>query len=147
MSGYSVDGNQNAAASVTILATTRGASKRHKWFYLTIGSSATPADQASNLQVNRITAPGTATAVTPTPLDSAEGAAVTTAGENHTVEPTKTAGEVLLSFSFNSRAAYQWYANPGREFVMPNTANAGAALVFVVATGTQIHEATVHFEE
>ena len=147
MGAYSVDGNQNAAAATTILETTRGAAKRHKLYYLTIGSAATPADQANNMQVNRTTAPGTATAVTPRPLDPAEGAAVTTAGENQTVEPTKTADLVLLSFSFNSRANFQWYANPGREVVAPDTASNGLALVFVVATGTQLHEATMHIEE
>ena len=147
MAGYSVDGNQNAAAPITILGTTRGAAKMHKWFYLTVGSAATPADQAHNLQVNRTTAAGTSTAVTPRPLDPAEGAAVTTAGENHTAEPTKTADLVLLSISVNQRANFQWYANPGREIVAPDTSANGLALLFVVATGTPLCEATVHFDE
>ena len=147
MPGYSVDGAQNAAASVSMLGTTRGAAKRHKWFYIHIGSGATPDDQANNLQVNRMTAAGTSTAVTPQKLDPAEGAAVTTGGENHTVEPTKTSGEVLLSLSHNTRSAQHWYANPGKELVAPDTANNGMALLFILATSTQLHEATVHFEE
>ena len=148
MGRYAVDGDQNAAAAISILGTTRGAAKRHKWAYLTIGSAATPDDQASNLQVNRTTTAGTGgNAPTPMPFVPAEGAAVTTAAANHSAEPTKTAGEILLSISHNSRANFQFYAQPGCELVAPDVANNGLVLVFIVATGTQLHEATVHFDE
>ena len=147
MPTYAVDGNQNAAAAITMLGTTRGSAKRHAWSYLNVGSGATPADQANNLQVNRTTAAGTSTAVTPRPLRDTEAASVTTAGENHSSEPTKTADLVLLSFSHNSRANFQFYTNPGKEIEAPDTAANGLALVFVVATGTQLFEATVHVEE
>ena len=147
MPGYSVDGNQNAAAAVTILGHTRGASKRTFTDYVAIGSAATPADQANNLQLNRTTAAGTSTAVTPRPFDPAEGAAVAAAGESHTSEPTKTADLVLLSLSPNSRSLAQWYAKAGRPIIVPDTANNGLALVFIVATGTQLFEATIHFDE
>lgn len=147
MPGYSIDGNQNAAAAITILGHTRGASKRTFTDYVAIGSAATPADQANNLQLNRTTAAGTSTGVTPTPMDSADGASVAAAGENHSAEPTKTSGEVLLSISPNSRSLAQWYAKAGRPLIVPDTANNGLALVFIVATGTQLFEATIHFDE
>lgn len=147
MAGFSADGEQNAAPNVSMLGTGRGAAKRHGWFYLTIGSAATPADQASELQVNRVTALGTSTSVTPGPLDEAEAAAVTTAGENHSAEPTKTAGSVLLRILHNSRAAKDWYSKDGRELWAPDTAANGLVLLFTVATGTQLYGCTVHFEE
>lgn len=145
--GYSVDGNQNAAAAITIIGVTRGAAKRIYTDYVALGSAATPADQANNVQANRTTAAGTATAVTPRPFDPADGASVATAGENHSAEPTKTADMVLLSLSPNSRSLAQWYAKAGRPIIVPDTANNGLALVFVVATGTQLFEATLHFDE
>lgn len=147
MPDYSVDGNQNAAAAITILNTTRGASKKHGWKYVNLGSAATPADQANNLQVNRTTVAALGTAVTPRPLDPDEAAAVTTGIENATTEPTKTADLVLLSFSHNSRANFQWFANPFKNILAPDVSANGLALVFVVATGTQLFEATVHIEE
>jgi len=148
MPGYSVDGNQNAAAAVSILDLKRGASKRIFADYLTIGSADTPADHANNMQINRVTGTvGVGTAVTPRPFDPAEGAAVASCLENLTTEPTKTADLVLLAFSFNSRSAFQWYAKNNRPIVVADVANEGLALVFIVATGTQLHEATIHFDE
>ena len=148
MSDYSVDGNQNAGASVTILSiSVSTAGPRLKIFYLTIGAADTPADQANNMQLNRLTADGTGTGVTPQALDPAEIASRANGLENHSAEPTYTAGAVLLSFSFNSRANYQFYANPGRELIAPATISNGLGLRFVVATGTQLHESTIHFAE
>lgn len=147
MPSYSVDGSQNAAANTTILGIVRGAAKRGRLYYVNVGSAATPADQANNLEVIRFTAAGTATSVTPQALDPAEGAAVATAGEDHSAEPTYTAGATLLKLSVNSRANFQWYANPGKELVYPDTATNGLGLRFILATGTQLHEATLHFDE
>lgn len=147
MPGYSIDGAQNAAANISMLQTLRGAAKRHKITYIHIGSGSTPDDQAQNLQINRVTADGIGTTVTPQALDPADGAAVTTAEENQSTEPTKTAGAVLLSISHNTRSAQHWYAKDGRELVAPDTAGNGLTLVFLLATGSQLCEATIHFDE
>ncbi len=148
MGSYAIDGNQNAAANISILEVKRGASKRIKLSYLTVGSGATPADQSGNWVVQRTTGTvGVGTAVTPRPFDPAEGAAVASALENLTTEPTKTANLILLSFSFNTRANFQFYTNPGKEFIIANVANEGLTLENVIATGTQLHEATLHIDE
>ena len=144
---YSIAGDQNAAAATTLIGVTGAATIRPRLYYLTIGASATPADQANNMQVLRSTAAGTSTAVTPQAIDPGDPAALASAGSNHTLEPTYTAGSIMLSFSFNSRANFQWYANPGKEIVVPATAANGLGLRFVVATGTQLHEGTFHYEE
>lgn len=145
---YAVDGNQAAGASVTILTLVNGGTTiMPELFYLTVGSAATPADQANNMQVNRVTADGAGTAVTPRGLRTGLSTPAGVALENHTAEPTYTANEVMLSFSFNTRASFQWYANPGMEVTMPATLSSGVGLRFVVATGTQLHEATLHYSE
>ena len=146
MPTYSVDAQDTTIAADSIIHTERGASKRHKWLYLTTGSAATPADQAINMEVNRVTGGCPAGgAPTPEPFDQVDGASVTTAFSALTTEPTKA--ETLLKFSHNLRAAHQWYANPGRELVAPDTAGNGLALECVITTVSQLYEATVHFEE
>lgn len=146
MPTYSVDGQDSSVAADSIIHTERGASKRHKWLYLTNGSAATPADQAVQMEINRVTGGSPAgTSVTPEPFDSVDGAAVTTTLAALTTEPTKA--ETLLRFSHNLRANFQWYANPGRELVAPDTADNGFVLECIGATAAQNYEATVHFEE
>lgn len=143
---YSIDGIDLTIAADSILHTERGASKRHKWLYLTQGLAATPADQAVNMEVNRVTAGCPAGgAITPEPFDQVDGASVTTALQTLTTEPTKA--ETLLKFSHNVRASFQWYANPGREFTAPDTAGNGFVLECIITTASAQYEATVHFEE
>lgn len=146
MPSYAVDGQDSSVAADSILHTERGASKRHKLFYLTQGSSATPADVAIQSEVNRVTGGTPAgSSVTPEPFDSVDGASVTTCLAALTTEPTKA--ETLLRFSHNLRAAFQWYANPGRELVAPDTADNGFVLECISVGAAQNYEATIHFEE
>ena len=146
MADYSVDAQDTTIAADSIIHTERGASQRHKWFYLVVGSAAEPADEAVSMEVNRVTGGSPAGgAPTPEPLDPADGASVTTAFTALTTEPTK--GATLLKFSHNLRAAHQFYNNPGKEFKAPDTANNGLVLECVITTAAQLYEATVHFEE
>lgn len=145
---YSIDGNQNATAADTILAIESATTIRPKLYYIAFGSAATPADQAFNMQVNRITAVGTRTTLTPQPHDPGDPAALAAGAENHTAEPTKTAGEVLLSFSVNQQATFRWQTIPEEGLVSPASANNGLALVFIVVSGgTALSEATFMHEE
>jgi len=143
---YAVDGTDNTIAADSIIHTERGAGARHMWLYLTTGSAATPADQTCNWEVNRVTGGCPAgSAVTPEPFNTVFAGSITTAFQTLTTEPTKA--ETLLKFSHNLRANYQWYANPGREFLAPDTAGNGVVLECVIATASQVYEATIHFEE
>lgn len=145
---YSVDGNQNAGATVTILALSGTAAVRPALYYINQGFSATPADNAVNMQVIRHTNDGGGTAVTPQALDSGDPGAAATALENLSTEPTYTANATVLSYSQNTRANFQWYANPGAELIGPATALNGFGLRFVVVSGgTQLSEATFHYCE
>ena len=100
------------------------------------------------MEVNRVTSTtnGAGSAATPEPFDIVDGASVTTALITLTTEPD-TKAETLLRFSHNLRAAFQWYANPGREFTAPDSATTGLTLECTLATAAQAYTATVHFEE
>ena len=147
MANYSCDAQDSSIAADSIILTERGASARHKWFYLMQGSAATPADQAISSEVNRIsgTVAPAGSSITPEPFDPADAASVTTSLGALTTEPTK--GATLLRISHNLRANFQWYANPGREFVVANTADDGLVLECSIATASQLYEATVHISE
>lgn len=124
------------------------ASLRRGWmYYLAFGFSGTPADIAIRMQVMETTAAGTATAVVPTKMQSADVASMMTAGENHSAEPTYTSATEKLDISLNQRTTYQWQAIPGGEFVWPATNVAGLGVKCFHASSTVAAEATVHWEE
>lgn len=145
---YATSGNQNAAATTTIMGLTSATTIRPKIYEIIFGSAAIPADQAFNMQLKRYTAAGTATAVTPQAIDPADPAALASAGENHTVEPTYTAGAIILSFSINQQATFRWVVPPEEGIIAPATAANGLGLQFVVVSGgTALAEAHFKHEE
>ncbi len=128
MARYAIaNGNQTTTATPfdTMLGVTGGTSGRVFVYDFSVGSSATPADNALVYQAQRATAAGTSTASTPTLLDAADVAATAAGGVNHSIEPTYTAGTVLWRLSVNQRASYRWVAAPGSELIVPATANNG----------------------
>ena len=87
MARYSASGSQTLTSSaVTALSVASDATTAHRtWVYeFWFGNVGTPADQVSIHTVQRITATGTSTGVTPTKMDAADRAAQAAAGENHT---------------------------------------------------------------
>jgi len=141
---YSTDGNQAATADDTIISIESATTIRPRLYYVTIGSGATPASQGYNMQVRRFTASGTNTAVTCQPLDPVDVASKATGGENHSAEPTYTAGSIMLSFAWQLTYMnpFVWEAPEGGEIVSPATANNGVGLTFVVVSGgTEVCEA------
>lgn len=127
MARYNVEMNDTigAATSIGSIHCPAAAMRRTRVDFFTMGMEATPADGAYLVEILRMTALGTATAVTPQTLDLADQAAVTLGAENYTVEPTVTAGSQLLAIAQHQRAATLWYAPPGGEIVIPATASAG----------------------
>jgi hypothetical protein len=132
MAKYAITGTQATVSgsykSVLSIAATTGALRRGKVYDVLIGTNGTPADNYLQWDISRMTATGTASAVTPTPLDPADAAASGTAASNYTAEPTITANSSLLNVGVNQRASYRWVAAPGSELVFPATANNGLAL-------------------
>lgn len=144
---YTISGDQNAAATITILGVTSAATIRPSVYFMTVGSAATPADQASSFKFLRFTAAGTSTAFTPIAHDPADPAALGAGGYNHTVEPTYTASSDLLHFSLNQQNTYKWETLPQYGLKAPATAANGIGLRFIVATGTALHEASIFYGE
>jgi hypothetical protein len=132
MAKYAITGTQSTVSgsykSVLSIAATSGSLRRGKVYDVLIGTNGTPADNYLQWDISRITAAGTATSVTPNPLDPADVAALGTAANNYTAEPTVTANSSLLNVGVNQRASYRWVAAPGSELVFPATANNGLAL-------------------
>lgn len=148
MANYAVQ--LNRTASTTASLGTWGADatrpRRLKFYDFIFGSEASPADNAFLYIVQRCTALGTSTSVTPSPLDPADAATESDAGENHTIEPTYTANLVLLSIALNQRATFRWVAAPGGELVTPATASNGLGVQTTTASAVAI-SATVHANE
>jgi hypothetical protein len=145
---YSIDGLRAVnAAGKTILGLTGGTTIRPRIYDMLLGSSATPADNAIQWFLQRSTAAGTSTAVTPTALDPGDPAATATAGQNHSAEPTYTAGAILFHLALNQRATHRWIADPNGPLVIPAVANNGIGLYPVNASFTGNVDATIYFEE
>ena len=104
-----------AFSLVGITATLR----RAEVYEISMGDEGTPADNVLNHIIQRVTAEGTATAVTPSKLDQADGVSGMNAGENHTVEPTYTAAEELFETPLNNRGTYRRVSAPGSELITP----------------------------
>jgi len=102
------------------------------WF----GNVGSPADQVSVQTVQRITADGSGTAVTPTALDPADRASQCTCLENHTSEPTYTSNTEVMEIPLNHRATFRWVAAPGGEIITPATDNNGLAFKCLHASVT-----------
>jgi hypothetical protein len=124
-------------------ATTR----RIKIFEFVFGTDGTPADQVMTWDVSRSTAIGTGTSGVIVPLDPADGAALSVATINHTVEPTVTANSSHWGAGMNQRATHRWVAFPGKELVGPATSAAGFAFRAKSPGYTGTATAQVEFEE
>jgi len=148
MAGYMVQLNRTAStsASLGVVGADATRPRRGKWFDCIFGSEASPADNAFLYIVQRFTAAGTTSAVTPTPLDPADAVTESDAGENATIEPTYTANLVLLAIPLNQRATFRWVASPGKELVYPATASNGLGVQTTTASAVAI-SATVMYEE
>lgn len=150
MANYAVDFQRTASttASVGNIVADATRPRRLKWYDIMLGSEATPADAALLYTIQRCTTAGTGTGVTPQPLDPADAATEADAAENHTIEPTYTAGGILLNVAVNQRATFRWVAAPGGELVSPATAANGIGVqTDTISTGTPVVTCQVHVSE
>lgn len=151
MANYAVDleDTNTVDTSIGSIANPGSGPKRIKLYDWEIGPKATPADGNAEWHLQRCTAAGTSTARTGRPLDPADQAANTVAGEAHTVEPTYTSNEILKSIGLNMRATYRWIAaSPDRALLIPATASNGLGLINRTLSGSAwIAVATFSWEE
>jgi hypothetical protein len=115
---------------------TGGTTSRIRLQELVLMASGTPSsDVGAEAQLRRSTTAGTGTAVTPSPVDSADPASIVAALENLTAEPTYSAGHVMRRV-FNPRAVHTWVAYDQKsEIVSPATANNGLGVQMISAGG------------
>lgn len=148
MARYSVLGQRTASTTLAALSTTADATRprRGKWYYADFGAEAAAADNPFLWQVQRCTAAGTSTGVTPQPLDPADAATEFDAGHIHTVNPTFTANAFVLSVPLNQRSTFRWEAGIYGELTWPATASNGFGVLTTVSSAVLI-TVNVHVEE
>lgn len=137
MQSYVASGSIAVAATKTALVLGSTAAVRPRILAFNVSTDGTPtSDQGLVFNLQRCTALGTSTAVTPSQLDPSDPASVFTAGSNCSVEPTYTAGGVILAPAINPRATWQWAAYDQRsELILPATAANGAGFQIQAAGG------------
>lgn len=137
-----ITANTSQGATISITASsTSGPLRRGKVYDVLVGTAGTPADAYVEWSIARITTNSTATAFVATPLDPADGTALSVVTINSTTMGTVTAGSELWYVGVNQRASYRWVAAPGSELVWPATSSNGLVLrakgsATVTPTGT-----------
>ncbi len=150
MPAYAATGATNCDVTAdTCLHLFWGSSKRFKVYDFTVTAGGTPNDNALLWIFQRTdTSVGTEGSNVPTaPLDLADGAAVTNAGQDYSAEPTPVAGAEIWEQSINQRAAYSWVAAPGGEIVVPDTTLLGLGWKASHASYAETVQVTAHFTE
>ena len=118
--------------------------RRFKVYDWNVGCEGAAADNPFLWRILRISGAVTSSAVTPSPLDPADAAALTDAGENVTSNPTL--GVELAQVALNQRNTYRWQASPGSELVAPATAGNGMGWQPTTSTALAV-TVGVYFDE
>ncbi len=150
MSDYHVTGTQTVAGTTdTTLTLERGAGRYRVYDFTSGFTLASPSDNLLTVSADRFgtTDDGVGTAETPAPLDTADDAASTTCLVNHTTEPNAYLTTEVFHIAQHMRATYRWVAAPGKEIVMPDTANTGIGFFADHASVTPEHVVGVFFSE
>jgi hypothetical protein len=103
---------------------------RPKMYSFVLSTLGAAADGVLEWIIQRFTAAGTTTAVTPRNIDPTDpSTAAASAGSNASVEPTYTANSSLFDSGLNQRATYTWNGwTEGAQLVAPATAAAGLGI-------------------
>lgn len=148
MANYAVTMTRTASTTASLGSIQSNATRprRGAWYDLLLGSQAAAADNPFLYVLQRFTAPGTFTSVTPQPLDSADFATESTAGQAHTIEPTYTAGQILLEIALNQRATFRWVSTEHGQLIYPATASNGIGIATPTSSAVAI-TGQVHYTE
>jgi hypothetical protein len=152
MPRYGVDLKRTTASTTLALGVMQATAtlpRRLKLCEAKFGCYDTAADNVFRFVIDRVTAQGSyagSSAVTPSPLDSADAASVFDAGDTG-ISTNPTIGARLLSIPLNQRATCIWQALPGSELVSPATDNTGFAVLTPTASGALLVNAHCIVEE
>lgn len=147
MASFSTHGAMALIAGDSTLSVIAATTVRPKIAHIVLSSSSSPNDYSAHFHLQRFSADGTATAVTPAKIDFDSGVALSTSKHTYTAEPTVTADEIVLNVGHNQRTTWQWVATPGRELVIPALAGDGFAMVCKAVSTQFTEETTIHFDE
>jgi hypothetical protein len=123
---------QNLSSSyktiLVVTAATGATTLRRGWIYeIEIGADSVPnsTDCPINWDISAQTAPGTATAITPQPVDQGGGdaAALLTYAANATAEGTITANSSVFYMPLNQRASQRWIARDEKSAIIVAATN------------------------
>ena len=122
--------------------------RRFKLCELIVGSDAATLGTSNfKFQVQRATSTATGTTIVLDPSDPADAVAVTILKNNLTADGTVTAAKIPLTIPLNQQATFRWVANPGKEIVVPASANNGLHIRTPVSGNTPAAAGTVWIEE
>lgn len=149
MARWGVTFNKGAGnvQSVAIIVAAASSPRRAKIYDWTLGTGASPADNAFTHICQRCTTAGTGSAQTPNALDQADTLASTIVTKDTvTIDPTLTSGAFIFRKPLNQRASFRWVASPYGEIIIPATASNGFILGLSSASTTSF-DYDVNFEE
>ena len=132
MGAYYANGYTGALTSSyqTGLAIHAGTGVRPRVFQIGF-SSTTSADKALEWLIQRLSADGTGTSVTPKPFDPADPAGEVTAKRTYSGEPTYTSGETPIDLGGHQKSQVIWNAyDEQAKIIIPATSGAGLGMQF-----------------
>lgn len=145
--GVSAAKGASNVQSVLDLVAAAANMRRAKVYDISMGSGATPGDNAFVWVIQRCSTAGTGTTLTPNSLDPADTLASTIVATNLvTVDPTLTAGAFVYADALNQRATFRWVAAPYSELIVPATASNGF-MFGLSAASTTTFNAGLQYEE
>lgn len=123
----------------TVAATGATTLRRGWWDEIDVGQDGAPnaTDCTIVWSIDRTTADGTGTAITPAPNETNDAAALLTNKANYTAEPTVTSATTLLPLALNQRQNARWKVfDLAQALVIPATNLAGLVMRAKSATFT-----------
>ncbi len=148
MADYHIIGAQAVNSTPIATASIETGGDRFKVYDFTSGFNlASPADILFTVVADRFgsTDDGTGDPETAAPLDLGDIAFAGNVLVNHTVNPASLLTTELWHIAQHMRATYRWVAAPGKELVMPVTANTGIVFTANHASNNAVHELGVYF--
>lgn len=145
---YAAAGNTTVSSQATMLGLSGASTIELSIFYIGIGSNASPADVTLEWYMNRSTAAGTGTSVTPQNLGPGTTASITTCLRTITTpEPTYTANAVLWRLALNQRAAHSLVFDADGCPTAPAVNNNGIGLYVSHASAVPTVVGCLYFRE
>lgn len=150
MASFAASGNNTLTTTrKTVLGLTQPATatalgKVHR---IHLGSVGTPTDASIEWQIQRTSAAGTSTSVTPVDEDDSGSSPTILAKSAHSVEPTYVASTVLFDEGINQRSAFTIMLAPEHYWRMQVTNNRGIGVGALHASFTGTCNAVGAWEE